>query len=55
MSTYFKDGKSKSRRRKEYKIISNTLKSVDTSVITAATSTTVTSAGTGIGLTVKQM
>ena len=51
MITYFKDKNHKSKKRyKNYKTLNTVLESVDSIVITAATSTSITLSVTGIGL-----
>ena len=51
MITYFKDKNNKSKKRyKNYKTLNTVLESVDTIVIIAATSTSITLSVTGIGL-----
>ena len=53
MITYFKDKKSKSKKRyKNYKTLNTVLESVDSIIIIAATSTSITLSITGIGLIV---
>ena len=53
MITYFKDKNNKSKKRyKNYKTLNTTLESVDSIVIIAATSTSVTLSVTGVGLIV---
>ena len=53
MITYFKDKNNKSKKRyKNYKILNTVLESVDSIVIIAATSTSITLSVTGIGLIV---
>ena len=53
MITYFKDKNNKSKKRyKNYKTLNTILESVDSIVITAATSTSITLSITGIGLIV---
>ena len=51
MITYFKDKNHKSKKRyKKYKTLNMVLKSVDSIVIIAATSTSITLSVTGVGL-----
>ena len=53
MITYFKDKNNKSKKRyKNYKTLNTVLESVDSIVIIAATSTSITLSITGIGLTI---
>ena len=53
MITYFKDKNNKSKKKyKNYKTLNTILESVDSIVIIAATSTSITLSITGIGLTV---
>ena len=56
MITYFKDKNNKSKKRyKNYKTLNTILESVDSIVIIAATSTSITLSVTGIGLIVLPM
>ena len=50
MITYFKDKNNKSKKYKNYKTLNTILESVDSIVIIAATSTSITLSITGIGL-----